>query len=112
MRAKFAINFAIAVSCAVLLWLPSVAVSADFITISNATYGVDPDHQIDATAKVTALCQGKLTCEFEVTNEFFGGDPWEGHPKHVSIVWACGAISHNDDFPKAPNDPYAILSCP
>lgn len=50
------------------------------------TYKVEEDNVLD---KVTAMCEGKRTCEFTANNETFGFDPAKNCIKLFEVVYRC-----------------------
>jgi len=47
---------------------------------------------------VKAACEGKATCTFQATNDFFGGDPCLNTVKHLSMKITCSMASLNPTF--------------
>jgi hypothetical protein len=77
------------------------------IRITRATYG---DHRAcDATQAVSEYCNGKRSCNFEVSNRMCG-DPEPGRHKGVTVEFAChgsGGMRHAS----APEGRTAYLNC-
>jgi hypothetical protein len=61
------------------------------ISITNASYGAGNDNRMEVTSLLRSTCNGKESCEFQVTNQFFGHDPIVGVHKDVIISWTCGS---------------------
>lgn len=62
---------------------------AQTIIIADAQYGMGND--VDATAGVGRLCDGKTSCGFKVNPGVMGvTDPVPGVRKSLRISWSCG----------------------
>ena len=61
------------------------------ISIINGSYGADGGSRVEVTSRLNKACKGKRSCEFLVSNGFFGHDPQFGAIKNVIVNWTCGS---------------------
>jgi hypothetical protein len=81
--------------------------SAKGIRIISAVYGIE-GHTMTVTTLVGGACNGKTTCRFPVSNDFFGRDPIYGPIKHVNVRWSRGSDHTSSDYQEYTT---ADLSC-
>ncbi len=71
------------------------AMAGNTITVGNATYGRNcTTNAVNATAKVSAKCDGKASCLYPVDVSDLG-DPAYGCQKEFVVTWTCSANPGN-----------------
>lgn len=63
----------------------------------------------DVSAKIRAACDGRVSCEFAVTNDMMGVDPDYGVQKSLELVYSCPNGEMRRQFSEFSN---ASLACP